>query len=246
MFKRHKTTLFCLVFGAFLLCSCGDDAPSIDYSALDVSQLQTLAQKSDINAMMHLSDLYFAGDKVEKNVQTAMKYLKQAAVQGKVEAQFKLGELLCRGDREFGIRAEPKAAKYWLEKAALKDYAPAQLAMGKLYETGRATIHDYHAAFQWYQKAADQGESEAQYALALMYQRGRGVRQDEQKAVHWYMVAAQQGHPQALYTLGLFYRQGRYVEKNLVKSKEFFGLACDHGLQKACSAYSNLHRRGIN
>jgi TPR repeat protein len=54
-------------------------------------------------------------------------------------------------------------ARYWYTKAAKLGLAPAQLALGKLYDKGEGVAKDLVVAQHWYEVAAVQSNAEAQY-----------------------------------------------------------------------------------
>ena len=56
--------------------------------------------------------------------------------------------------------------------------APAQNALGVMYQNGRGVPQDYAETAKWYRKAAEQGVAEAQANLGFMYEAGQGVPQD--------------------------------------------------------------------
>jgi TPR repeat protein len=50
-------------------------------------------------------------------------------------------------------------ARYWYTKAAKLGLAPAQLALGKLYDKGEGVAKDLAAAQHWYEVAAVQSNA---------------------------------------------------------------------------------------
>lgn len=75
---------------------------------------------------------------------------------------------------------------------AAKGDAPAQFAIGLIYQTGRGVTQDDAQAAVWFQKAAQQGDVRAQTALGLLYEHGRGVPRDYLEAHKWFNIAAAQ------------------------------------------------------
>src|SRR5271170_4506267 len=59
-------------------------------------------------------------------------------------------------------RSGANAIEYFLRSADM-GYAPAQVVLGYLYETGRVTTADPRVAFDWYKRAAQQDDPLAQW-----------------------------------------------------------------------------------
>lgn len=99
--------------------------------------------------------------------------LRRGAEAGTVELQGMYGiHLLLKGDG---------AGLSWLEKAAERDNAPAQLMLAKMYDRGEGVRRDEALARDWYSRAAHGGSAEAAAALAKYWleqyrtQAGNGI-----------------------------------------------------------------------
>ena len=106
-------------------------------------------------------------------------HYRDAAEQGDVIAQLKLGILYYIGD-EAG--RDYAAAEKWLMMAAEQGYTRAQVELGNLYRS-RENGADYDEAFKWYRKAAEQGSTVAWYHMGETYYTGKGAGQDYAEAV---------------------------------------------------------------
>ena len=97
-------------------------------------------------------------------------HYRDAAEQGDVIAQLKLGILYYIGD-EAG--RDYAAAEKWLMMAAEQGYTRAQVELGNLYRS-RENGADYDEAFKWYRKAAEQGSTVAWYHMGetVLYREG--------------------------------------------------------------------------
>jgi len=60
-----------------------------------------------------------------------------------------------------------------IRRAAVLAYAPAQNALGELYEAGEVQPKDYSEAAHWYRLAADAGNARGQYNLGRMIVEGQ-------------------------------------------------------------------------
>ena len=127
--------------------------------------------------------------------------LKQKALSGDAEAQFKLGFCYDKGQ---GVDKNSLEAFQWFQKAAEQGHAKAQFNLAVMYDEGEGVAVDKAKAVYWYQKAAEQGKADAQCNLGFMYEKGEGVEADKEKAVEWFQKAAEQGTADAQFNLGLF------------------------------------------
>lgn len=125
----------------------------------------------------------------------AAKWLKQAAEQQDAESQYWLGALYATGK---GVKTDSDNMFKYYQQSAQNGYAPAQMAVGYLLETGTAKIPRNDAeAVKWYQKAAEQGDAGALYNLGLKYAKGEGVAQDYVLAYVCFNLASAAGNAQA-------------------------------------------------
>lgn len=86
----------------------------------------------------------------------------------------------------------------FLNSAAKRGYAPAQIHLGHLNFNGWGIPQNYETAFFWYLQAAEAGDAEGQFNVAEMYYyMEAGKDQHLEKAEHWASLAAAQGHEEA-------------------------------------------------
>jgi TPR repeat protein len=79
----------------------------------------------------------------------------------------------------------------------------AQLALGRLYETGNPgqdgkVQHDYAGAAYWYHQASDHGEAQASFELAILYHDGLGVPADASRSFQLLQEAAEANYVPAM------------------------------------------------
>ena len=108
-------------------------------------------------------------------------------------SQDALGRLALEEDTE----ASFEAARYWSEKAAEQDYAPAQVRLGTIFHEGLGVARDPQRAARWFLQAAHQGHAGAQAMIGVACHLGIGVPADRQNAARWLSVSAFQGNPMA-------------------------------------------------
>jgi TPR repeat protein len=128
----------------------------------------------------------------------------QAAKLGNVKGQVLLALCYTRG---IGVTADPLAAKYWLEVAAMAGQATAQYNLGLYYQR----YEEWISARYWYSLSAAQGFRSARTNLARCWYYGLGGRRDHAQAAQLYGLAAAAGCAKAAYALGRCYEHGHGV-----------------------------------
>ena len=160
----------------------------------EIQNLRNLAKRKNAKAQFNLGVMYYEGEGVSQNFETAADLIKQAAKQGDAEAQNQLGNMYYEGR---GVAQNNERAAHWYKQAAEQGQVYAQYNLGAIYYHGEGITKNYEMAAHWYTKAAEQGEAPAQYMLGWMYYEGEGVTQNFKKAAHWLKQAAEQGHFEA-------------------------------------------------
>lgn len=170
------------------------------------------------------------------NLESCTDNLLVHAEEGDPEAQFNLGEYyrLKNGVGSIAVAAE------WFLKAAIQDYAPAQMALALLYLDGLQPEEYERDARYWLQKAAqsgceaavkvlvklapreeyvdgcdllvaaDEGDPQAQFELGYMLLWGQGRPRDVSAGLNLLFKAAIAGHPQAQVQIASRYLFGEY------------------------------------
>jgi TPR repeat protein len=118
-------------------------------------------------------------------------------------------------------------------KTARDGYAPAQLALAKMYLDGVGVQRDPRIAAEWCAKAAKQGLLEAEFMSGLMAANGDGMAQNPSGAANWYKKAAAQGHPKAQLNLGLAYETGTGVRLDQAQALKLIRSSAEQGLAQA-------------
>lgn len=130
---------------------------------------------------------YLLEGKAYKDLKVAFDYYKKAAENGNVIGQTNLGMMLRKG---VGYPRDLEKAKFWLTKAANKNYATAINELGLVYES----IKEYQKALELFHRAAKLNYKYALYNLGRFYENGLGVDKDLVLAKQWYLKAARLGH----------------------------------------------------
>lgn len=132
-----------------------------------------------------------------------MEDLYTLALQGDVEAQYKLG---CRYYTGEGMNVDYKESAKWFGLAAKQGHKEAQYFLAWQYSTGAGVLKNLSIAFRLYQSAAQQNYPPAQLYLACCYGRGEGVRKNYREALKWAEEALKNGVAAAS-NVGRFYKR---------------------------------------
>lgn len=143
----------------------------------------------------------------------AVNFYRQAAEQGHVKAQVRLGWLYFL--KQEGVDQDLVESTKWFLKAAENGDAGAQDELGDAYYNGRGTDENLAEAIKWYEKAAAQDNNFSQFSLGRIYYYGEGIKKEKGTAFSWYMKSAQGGNVYAKAMLGYMYQQGDGVQKNI-------------------------------
>ncbi len=129
-----------------------------------------------------------------------------------------------------GVDQREPGALARLKAIADAGHTPAQLALGRLYESGKAGVAQNLAeARKWTLRAADAGDPAAMHNVALYYFRGEGGPQDAAAAAGWFRKAAQRGIVDSQYNLGQLYQAGSGVPRDLAEAYKWFSIAAAGG-----------------
>jgi hypothetical protein len=112
----------------------------------------------------------------EENVQTFQKY-RQAAKQGQIEAQYKLGLMYLYGQI---VPQDDALAVHWLRRAAQQGQEKAQTKLGLLYK-GAPDAQANALATQW--SAAQPGHAKSQHNLDLLHKVGKDTSQKDSESI---------------------------------------------------------------
>ncbi|MDR1311560.1 MAG: SEL1-like repeat protein [Burkholderiaceae bacterium] len=174
--------------------------------------MEKAADAGDAEMQYLVGQTYYWGDgPVARQIDTALRWMRKAAEQGHIEAQFNLSVALTNGE---GIAPDQQEALVWLKKSAEQGLPAAQYNLAEYYFQGLGVTQDYQEARNWYLKAAEQGESRAQCMMGMLYRDGLGIVQDMQTAARWFEKAAAAGDSYAQYYLGQLYADGQGVRQN--------------------------------
>lgn len=129
------------------------------------------------------------------------------------EAQYYVG-ILYR-DGLGGIKKHQDIAAWWLEKAAARNYLPAQYALAQLHAKNKNSDSELKKAFYWYEKAAENGHPLAQYKMAEhVMSSWQRTPEQTREAIKWYELSARNGQAFAANKLARLYESGKDIPKD--------------------------------
>lgn len=120
--------------------------------------LEEKAELGNARAQLKLAMEYESGTNRPTNIDHAIQWYKQAAIQDNTTAQFNLGQIYKNG---YGVAQDSKQAIYWFTRAATQNNPPSQFYLGEIYEYGLSGKIDLYNASLWYQIASHNGHGEA-------------------------------------------------------------------------------------
>jgi localization factor PodJL len=139
------------------------------------------------------------------------------------------------------VEARQPGALAHLKVLADGGWAPAQVYLARLYETGQAgVVQNIGEARRWTARAADAGDPPAMHNLALFLFRGEGGPPDAAAAAQWFKKAAQHGVVDSQYNLGLLYQSGSGVPRDLAQAYKWFLIAANAGDAEARASATEL------
>lgn len=212
--------------------SCNNDAAYFEEEIQledekTVDELKDMANAGDIDAKAALGVIYLNGDCVDRNLQLAYRYFKEAADNGNSRGLNGLGILYEGG--EFVKKDEQKAFELY-KQASEKGLAQACMRMAICYHYGVGTAIDYQKAAYYYELAGEKGVKNAYGELAMMlfFSVGESTT-DKSKFISCVSKGISLGDANAFFTAGYAYKYGVFVPQDLNRSFECFQKASELG-----------------
>jgi uncharacterized protein len=135
-------------------------AASRDY-ATALREWTPLAEQGNASAQDWLGWLYLAGFGVPQNYKVAEKWYRLAALQGNVNASYRLADLYDLGEN--GVRKDLKEATEWFSFAAEHGNTDAQFRLGVQFAEGRGIPQNFIYSYMWFNIAAGTGYFSADF-----------------------------------------------------------------------------------
>jgi len=136
-------------------------------------------------------------------------------------------------------RSDLKAIESFRRSAEL-GFAPAQVVLGYLFETGRGTPTNAREAYDWYKKAAQQDDPLAQWLAGRIVYAGSIPGRDLNEASGFLQSAADHGDPFGEYLLS----RVKLDRQDYPNAASWLGKAAQQGLPQAQEQLAKLLRDG--
>jgi len=150
-----------------LMLVTGDGCPADPGRGLKL--MEEAFEEGYNNAGNHLSDLYFAGMFVPKDIDLAHEWLFRVVARGDERTMGILGHYLVTGNHG---RQDVGRGISLLQESIEKGYVPAYLWIGNLYKDGLGVGRDLQKAKVWFEQGAAAGNSGCTLALTTMLLHG--------------------------------------------------------------------------
>ena len=157
------------------------------------------------------------------------------------EEQYQKGEVYYNGTVPGDVFSRDYSKAFeWYQKAAIREYVPAQKKLGFMYSLGEGVPKDRKLALDWYIKAAKQGDLEAQYKVGLEFLRETGDTRAVEQAIYWLTLAAEREHAPAQESLGYVYMNSKH---DYVKAAYWLEKAESQGRMSASSVLKRCNEK---
>lgn len=182
-----------------------------------------------------LAYCYYKGIGVEKNIQTAIKYLEDAIQLKNPTAMLVLALMYWKGeDVEINTQKAIQLREEAYEEAIKREDLLAMFFLATIYEFGSIGEKNIPTAFELYKKTAEFELEDAYFPLGRFYYHGYHGKQDYKEAFTWLKKAPK--NQDAYYMLGYMCYFGMSVAKDLDKARKYFERAGGRG-EKAIRRY---------
>ncbi|KAK8885846.1 hypothetical protein M9Y10_041301 [Tritrichomonas musculus] len=192
----------------------------------------------------YAADLQF-GEGIEKNFNEAIRYYKMAIEEGNMLAAKTLGKLICNGEPEAGMLANPVEGNKYIKYAAdhgnvlaIEDF------VSNIVDEKGITFNI--ELLRSYLKLGI--EAQSTYCIAYygaMLLDGDQFPQNLAEGARFMRMAADLGDSYAMYTLAQLLESGSGVSKNLVEARKYYKLSADLGDKDGIDNYARFLEEGI-
>lgn len=214
----------------------------IELDSSKIEQYQIKAESGNPLFQFKLGMCYINALGVEKDLNKAFYWIREAAVQNMPIASFHLALFYQEG---VVFKQDYSEAFKWFLKSANEGYLKAQHNVAYHYHMGLGVPADYQKAFYWYNMAAVSGFALSQYNLAQCYHKGEGSEINNDLYIHWLSVSAQSGCDEALFMLSEEYFHGNIVKKDLCKAFKGYKRLSENGFTQSKFKLAHCYAQGI-
>jgi S1-C subfamily serine protease len=158
---------------------------------LDIDVVRKLAQNDPKNIGPIMAKFYLDGIQTKKSIEKGAAWMFLSAKTGNKESSYNLVNLIMKHK----LSVDPlKDVRYWLEKSAEQDYAPAQFFLGKMLVSKHKYKSEKDKGLKLIEMSAKQGHVDALIYLGNAFRFGtRGKSVDKNKAIQLLTQAKMNG-----------------------------------------------------
>lgn len=192
-----------------------------------LDELNEMANTGNVDAKAALGAIYFKGDGVDRNLQLAYRYFKEAADKGNARGLNGLGIFYEEGEC---VKKNIRKAFELYKQASDKGFAQAYMRTAICYEYGEGTEIDYQKAAHYYKLAGEKGVKGAygELAMMLLFAVGEGTT-DKDEFISCISKGMSVGDSNAFFTAGYAYRYGIFAPQDFNRAFECFQKASELG-----------------
>ncbi len=149
--------------------------------ASGLQKLEEAFNEGYLNAGNHLSDIYFEGRYVEKNIELAHQWLWKVARHGDERSMAILGHYLITGSHG---KTDPEAGLKLMYMAIEGKFLPAYLWLGTLYKKGHGVRQDTRKAFDLFREGVHAGNKDCEKAISILLAEQNNTGTNTSKSLH--------------------------------------------------------------
>ena len=190
-----------------------DETPSKKNAILSKDYYEKAAKAGHRHAQYVVGRIYYDGELVAQNLETALGWFEKATLQGDSEA----GE--------------------WVANIS-QVLSAAEAKVNRAYENG-----DYAAALKLAVHMADMGHTSLASKAASMFLKGEGCKASPRLAVTYYEKAVMGGSVEAVYHLGLLYAYNYGISMSYRTAVKLLSIAVENGYKDAQGVLDTLKQR---
>lgn len=134
-------------------------------SATGLQKLEEAFNEGYLNAGNHLSDIYFEGKYVKRNIELAHRWLWNVVHGGDERSMAILGHYLITGSHG---KKDPDTGLMLMNKAIELQFLPAYLWLGTLYKNGNGIEQNIKKALDLFRKGVLAGNKDCEKAISIL------------------------------------------------------------------------------
>ena len=205
------------------------------------------SQHGNHDAMLTLSDLFYHGKYVKKDLNKALNIILPIAKNNAIAART---AARIYSDDKSGLKNIKLATSYYaimlrlFLEGAEEDNVEYLYCLGELFETGEGCNVAFDVAFGYFSRAASLKHTKAMLKRAFYYRHGLGTKENHKLAFEIYQELANYEIPEAFFELGRCFALGLGCEKSELKAQQWYQKAIKLHNQKAIEQLAVLHYFG--